>query len=163
MKKLNDNLRVCVNYWVFNNVIIKNCNALFLLKYIFAWLYQIKIYNKFDIIAVFNEICKKLNHEKKIVFIIRYKFFEYVVMFFDLCNVFETFQTLINKTFQEYLNDFCTIYLNNIFIYNNSKAKYIEHVNKILFKLKKVGFYLNINKCIFKKFELQIDIVKAVV
>ena len=31
VKKSNEDLRVCVNYWVFNNVIIKNRNASFLL------------------------------------------------------------------------------------------------------------------------------------
>ena len=149
VKKSNENLRICVNYRVFNNVIIKNCNALFLLKNTFARLCQVKIYNKFDIIAVFNEVRMKLDHEKKIVFIIRYEFFKYVVMLFDLCNVFETFQTLINKMLQEYLNDFCAIYLNDIFVYSNLKAKYIEHVNKMLFKLKKANLYLNIDKCEF--------------
>ena len=91
----------------------------------------------------------KFKHEKKIVFIICYKFFEYVVIFFDLCNVFEIFQIFINKTLQEYLIDFCTIYLNNIFIYNNLKAKYIEHVNKIVLRLEKISLYLNIDKCEF--------------
>ena len=91
----------------------------------------------------------KFDHEKKIVFIIRYEFFEYVVMLFDLCNVLETFQILINKTLQKYLNDFCTVYLNDILIYSNSKAEHIEHVNKMLFKLKKADLYLNIDKCEF--------------
>ena len=91
----------------------------------------------------------KFEHKKKIVFIIRYELFEYVVMPFDLYNIFKTFQIFINKTFQEYLDDFCIIYLNDIFVYNNSKAKHIEHVNKILFKLKKTDLYLNIDKCEF--------------
>ena len=32
VKKSNENLRICVNYWIFNNVIIKNRNASFLLR-----------------------------------------------------------------------------------------------------------------------------------
>ena len=91
----------------------------------------------------------KIDYEKKTVFITYYKFFEYVIIFFDLCNVFETFQTLINRAFEEYLNDFCTIYLNDILIYNNSKTKYIKYVNKLLLKLKKINLYLNIDKCKF--------------
>ena len=91
----------------------------------------------------------KLKYKKKIAFIIRYEFFEYVVMLFDLCNVFETFQIFINKTFQKYLDDFCIIYLNDILIYNNLKMKHIKHVNKILLKLKKTNLYLNIDKCEF--------------
>ena len=99
VKKLNENLQICVNYRIFNNVIIKNRNASSLLRDILARLCQVKIYNKFDIIVVFNEIRMKFEHEEKIAFITRYKLFEYIVMFFDLCNVFETFQIFINKTF----------------------------------------------------------------
>ena len=36
VKKSNENLRICINYEAFNNVIIKNRNASFLLKNIFA-------------------------------------------------------------------------------------------------------------------------------
>ena len=77
---------------------IKNHNASLLLRNILARLCQVKIYNKFDIIVVFNEVRMKFEHEKKIAFIIHYKLFEYVVMFFNLCNAFETFQIFINKT-----------------------------------------------------------------
>ena len=91
----------------------------------------------------------KLKHEKKIVFITRYELFEYVVMFFGLCNALKTFQIFINKTLQKYFDDFCIIYLNDILVYSNLKAKHIEHVNKILLKLKKADLYLNIDKCEF--------------
>ena len=98
VKKLNENLRICVNYRAFNNITIKNRNVSLLFRNIFVRLCQAKIYNKFDIIIVFNEIRMKFEHEKKITFIIRYELFEYVVMFFDLCNAFKTFQIFINKT-----------------------------------------------------------------
>ena len=67
-------------------------------------------------------------------------------MFFDFCNVFETFQLYINDIFKKYLNDFCIVYLNNVLIYNNNKKNYIKHVRKILNKLYVVNFFLNINK-----------------
>ena len=149
VKKSNEDLRIYVNYRIFNNVTIKNRNVSLLFRDILVRLCQIKIYNKFDIIAAFNEIRMKFKHEKKIVFITRYELFEYVIMFFDLCNVFETFQIFINKTLQKYLDDFYIIYLNDILVYNNLKAKHIEHVNKVLLKLKKADLYLNIDKCEF--------------
>ena len=39
--------------------------------------------------------------------------------------------------------------MNDIFVYNNSEAKHIKHVNKMLFKFKKTDLYLNIDKCEF--------------
>ena len=35
----------------------------------------------------------------------------------------------------KYLDDFCTIYINNIIIYFNSKKEYKKYVIKILIKL----------------------------
>ena len=149
VKKPNGGLRVCVDYRALNNVTIKNRNAPPLLRDTLARLCQAKIYSKFDIIAAFNEVRMKLDHEEKTAFITRYGLFEYVVMPFGLCNAPGTFQTLINKTLQEYLDDFCTTYLNDILVYSNSEAEHIEHVNKVLLKLKKAGLYLNIDKCEF--------------
>ena len=136
VKKSNNRLRICIDYCAFNILTIKNRNILLLIREILAKLYIIKIYNKFDIIVIFNKIKIKKNNEKKIVFFIKYNFFEYIIIFFELYNAFDTFQIFINKILKNYLNDFCSIYLNDILIYNNIKKEYIEHVNKVLKKFK---------------------------
>ncbi len=59
------------------------------------------------------------------------------------------FQSFINKTLNLYLNNFCIIYINNILIYNNIKAKYKNYINKVFAKLYNTNLYLNINKYIF--------------
>ena len=70
-------------------------------------------------------------------------------MFFEFCNTFEIFQSFINNDLREYLNDFCFNYFDDIFISSNSKKKHIEHVKKILKRLEKINFFLNIDKCEF--------------
>ena len=67
-------------------------------------------------------------------------------MSFNFCNTLETFQFYINEILRKYLNDFCTIYLNNVLIYNNNKKEHTIHVRKIFNKFYIVDFYLNINK-----------------
>ncbi len=84
-------MRVCVNYKDFNTLTIKNCNILSLIKEILQQLYKIKYYNKFNIIVVFNEIQIRFNNKYKIVFIICYNLFKYVVIFFKLYNILITF------------------------------------------------------------------------
>ena len=121
IKKLDERFRVCVDYKVLNNFIIKNRNVFSLIKDTLARLYKIKWYNKFDIIVVFNEIRMRENDEKKTIFLTRYELFEYVVMLFDFCNAFETFQTFINVIFKKYLNDFCFEYFDDILIYNKTR------------------------------------------
>ena len=84
--------------------------------------------------------------EKKTIFLTRYELFEYVVMFFDLCNALETFQTFINVIFKKYLNDFCFEYLDDILIYNETRNDHVEQIFKMLKRLQKVDLFLNIDK-----------------
>ena len=86
VKKSDKEFRIYINYRVFNAFIILNRNASLLIKKTFAKLYAIKIYNKFDIIIIFNKIRIKKNHEKKIAFFIKYNLYKYMMMPFELCN-----------------------------------------------------------------------------
>ena len=56
VKKSNKKLRFYINYRVLNVFIILNKNALLLIKKILMNLYARRIYSKFDIIIIFNEI-----------------------------------------------------------------------------------------------------------
>ncbi len=142
-------MRVYINYRDFNILTIKNRNTLLLIKKILQQLYKIKYYNKFDIIIVFNKIRIYLNNKHKIVFIICYNLFKYIVISFKLYNILTIFQSFINKTLNFYLNNFYIIYINNILIYNNIKKKYKNYINKVFAKLYNASFYLDINKYIF--------------
>ena len=56
-----------------------------------ARLYFARIFIKFDIIIVFNNIRIKVEEEEKIAFFTRYKLFKYIVILFKLCNILSTF------------------------------------------------------------------------
>ena len=155
VKKFEENLRVCMNYKALNALTIKNRNVFLLIKEILTRLCVVKIYSKFDIIVVFNEIRIKERNEKKTTFLTRYELFEYVIISFELCNALEIFQFFINVTLREYLDDFCTTYLNDILIYNNNREKHVKHVNKVLDRLKKTNLFLNIDKCNFFVIEMK--------
>ena len=57
-------------------------------------------------------------------FRIRYDHFEYAIIFFELVNVFVTFQALINKVLQKLIDHICVIYLNDILIYFKTREEY---------------------------------------
>ena len=71
-------------------------------------------------------------------------------MFFKLCNDSSSFQFFINKIFYNFLNVFCTAYLNDILIYSNNEKEYDKYVHLILICLQKFRLYMNIKKCVFK-------------
>lgn len=94
---------------------------------------MIKRYIKFDIIVVYNKVKIKKQYEEKITFLIKYNLFEYIMMFFELCNALNTFQVFINNVLREYFNVFYFIYVDDILIYNNIK-KNIKYIKKFLKK-----------------------------
>ena len=68
---------------------------------------------------------------------------------FDLCNSSALFQNYINNTLQKYLNDFCTMYLDDILIYSEIEAEHKIHVKCVLQKLCDVSLQADIIKCAF--------------
>jgi hypothetical protein len=93
---------------------------------------------KLDIISTFNRLCIKKNDEKFIAFKTRFDLFKSLILFFKLCNDSIFFQHFINNTLREYLNDFYTIYLNNILIYSKIETEHEIHVKRILLKLREI-------------------------
>ena len=91
IKKLNKDLRIYVNYRALNALIIFNRNALSLIKKILIKLYITKIYSKFNIIAIFNEIRIRRRYKYKTIFLTRYGLFEYIIILFRLYNALVTF------------------------------------------------------------------------
>jgi hypothetical protein len=149
VKKLERKLYFCVNYRDLNVITIKNRYSLSFIVEILNRLSRIKIFTKIDIIATFNRLRIKKENEELIAFRTRFDFFESLILFFDFCNELVSFQYYINDTLRKYLDDFCTIYLNDILIYNDNELEHETHVKKILFRLRNVELQANIIKCKF--------------
>jgi hypothetical protein len=48
-----------------------------------------------------------------------------------------------------YLDAFVIAYLNDIIVYNNSKKKHVQHVRKILQRLRETNIQADVDKCEF--------------
>ena len=149
VKKPDGGLRICIDYRALNALTIKNRNAPPLIRETMAKLCAAKVFTKFDIIAAFNEIRMATGDEEKTAFLTRYGLYEYTVMPFGLCNAPSTFQAFINDVLREYLDVFCSAYLDDILIYSDNREEHVDHVKMVLEKLKQAGMYLDINKCQF--------------
>jgi len=55
-----------------------------------------------------------------------------LVIPFGLYNAPTMFQNYINHVLYNALNNYCTVYLNNILIFLKTRAEYIKYVNKII-------------------------------
>jgi hypothetical protein len=50
---------------------------------------------------------------------------------------------------RDFLDNFCSVYLDNILVYSELEKEHIEHCTKVLTCLKKAGLYLDIRKSNF--------------
>ena len=128
VKKPDRGLRFCINYWALNAVTIKNKYPIPLISKTLGKLAGSVRYTKLDVIHAFNPIRIKEGHKWLTVFNSRYGQFKYLVMPFDLCNAPKTFQGYINESLQEYLDVFCTVYLDNVLIYSGREEDHTSHV-----------------------------------
>ncbi len=156
MKKTNESMRFCVDYRKFNQLIKKNKYSLSLIKKTLIHLNKTKYFIKLDIRQTFHRIrIIDVEFENLIIFRIKFDVYKYRVLSFKLCNEFVTYQHYMNDVFFDYFDEFVSIYINDILIYNNSKVEHIEHVKRILQRLKNAELQTNIDKCEFFVHEIK--------
>jgi hypothetical protein len=155
VRKPGGGFRFCVDYRALNAFTIKNRYPILLIRETLDRLYKTKYYIKLDIIAVFNKIRIREGDEYLTSFNIRYGQFEYLIMLFGLCNAPSIFQSYINNAFRNYLDVFCSAYLDDIFIFSNTLEEYRTYVTLILERLVEAGLYVDIDKSEFEITEIK--------
>ena len=87
-------------------------------------LIKIKIFIKLNIRQIFYRIKIKKSIKNLITFRTKYDSYKYKILLFSLYNSFIFFQRYINDVLFNYLDEFYTIYVDNIFIYLNNLKDY---------------------------------------
>jgi hypothetical protein len=68
---------------------------------------------------------------------------------FGLTNAPAVFQHLMNDVFREFLDDFVVCYLDDILVFSKNEKEHINHVRLVLEKLRIIGLYAKLEKCVF--------------
>jgi hypothetical protein len=149
VKKPGGGLRVCVDYRALNAITVKDRYPLPLTKESLNHLKGMKWFSKIDIISAFNNLRIKKGQEHLTAFRTRFGLYESLVMPFGLTGAPATFQRFMNDSLKDYLDIFCTAYLDDILIYSKTRQEHVKHVCLVLDRLKEAGLYANIKKCEF--------------
>ena len=149
VKKADGSLRFCVDYRGLNEMTIKNRYPLPLIQETLARLQKARWYTKLDLRDGYYHLRIAEGEEWKTAFRIRYGHFEYQVMPFGLTNAPGSFQHFINDTLREFLDLFCTAFLDDILIYSDSQEENKKHTRQVLERLAEVGIHLKPEKCMF--------------
>ena len=142
-------MRLCVDYRELNKVTIKNRYSLPLINETLNRLNKVKRFTKLNLKDAYYRIRIRKGDEWKTAFRTRYDHFKYLIMLFDLINASATFQTYINKSLTDLINNFCVVYLNNILIYSSSQEEHLNHIKQVLERLRRFSLYTSLKKCKF--------------
>ena len=148
-KKKDGSLRLCVDYRGLNDVTVKNRYALPLIHELMDRLEGMKYVTKLDLRGAYNLIRIKKGEEWKTAFRTRYGHFEYRVMPFGLTNAPASFQALLNSVLRQFLDKFVVVYLDDILIFSKTLAEHVQHVRKVLQKLRENKLFVKLEKCVF--------------
>jgi hypothetical protein len=137
-RKPDGKLRFCVDYRKLNALTKKDRHPIPLLDETLARLSKARIFTKLDIRQAFHRIRIHPDSEDLTTFWTRYGSYKYKVVPFGLTNGPAVYQRYMNTILFDYLNDFCTTYLDDIIIYSN-ELEHEEHVRKVLQRLREAG------------------------
>ncbi len=129
VQKSEDKLWFCVNYCDLNWITQKNCYPLSLIYKTLQNIKWAQWYIKLNVIVAFHKIWIAAENKWKTAFCTRYELYEWMMTSFELVNVSNTFQRYINWVLQNFLDKFCSVYVNDILIFTDESLH--QHWNYI--------------------------------
>jgi hypothetical protein len=149
VKKKDQSLRLCVDYWPLNTVTIKNKYPLLRIDILFDQLVGAKVFSKIDLRSGYNQIKIRLEDISKTAFSTMYGLYEYLVMSFGLTNTPAYFMYLMNSVFMPELDKFVVAFLDEILVYSKNAGEHEQHLHIILERLREHQLYAKFSKCAF--------------
>jgi hypothetical protein len=150
-KKKGADYRFCIDYKKLNDITKKDSYSTPRIDELLEIYETARWFSSLDLAAGYHQIEMEEKDKEKTAFVCLQGLFEYNVMPFGLTNALATFQRTMDKTLKEYIGEFVTVYLDDIMIYSKSFEEHIEHVEKVLMKLKEINVVIKLKKCEFGK------------
>ncbi|WZY99835.1 hypothetical protein YC2023_072164 [Brassica napus] len=154
VKKKDRSMRLCIDYRGINNVTIKDKYPLPKIDELLDQLQGASWFSKIDLASGYHQIPISEADIMKTAFRTRYGHFEFVVIPFGLTNAPAAFMRLMNEVFRDYLDEFLTIFIDDILIYSRSAEEHGRHLRLVLERLRDQKLFAKLSKCCFWKREV---------
>jgi hypothetical protein len=149
VRKPGGGLRMCIDFRKLNNITRKDRYPIPLIEETLARFQGAKIFTRLDIRQAFHRLRMHPDSEELTTFRTRYGTYCYKVLPFGLTNGPASFQRYINDQLMDYLDRFCSAYLDDILIYSKNLKEHRQHVRQVLQRLRKAELQIDLKKCEF--------------
>ena len=149
VKKKDGSLRLCIDYREINKATIKNKYPLPRIDDLFDQLAGSAVFSKIDLRSGYHQLKIREEDVPKTAFRTRYGHHEFLVMPFGLTNAPAAFMDLMNRVFEDYLDKFVIVFIDDILIYSRSREEHAQHLRSVLQRLQSKKLYAKFKKCEF--------------
>jgi hypothetical protein len=156
IKKKDGKLRFIQDHRALNVITRKNRYPLPLIDDLIHQLKGARYFTKLDMHSGYNNVCIREGDEWKATFCTNRGLFEPLFMYFGLTNSPATFQTMMNKIFQDLITEgVVSVYLDDILIFTNLLEEHCRITCLVLNCMCEHKLYLWPEKCEFEKTKIE--------
>ena len=150
VKKKDGKLQPCQDYRYLNEWTIKNAYPLPLISELMDKIQGAKYFTKLDMRWGYNNVRIKDGDQWKAAFKTNRGLFEPTIMFFSMCNSPATFQSMMDTTFKDLIDEgIIIIYMDDLFLFAKDLMSLEENTKQVLQRLLENDLYLKPRKCEF--------------
>jgi hypothetical protein len=128
VKKKDGTLRLCIDYRQLNKVTIKNKYPLPRINDMSDQVRGANIFSKLDLRSGHHQVRIKDPDINKTTFRTIYGHYEFFIIPFGLTNAPATFMSLMNNIFNQYLDKFVVVFIDDILVYSKIEEEHDEHL-----------------------------------
>ena len=148
--------RMCIDFRALNKLTIRNSWPLPRIDDLVEGLAKAKVFSSLDLAQGYHQIRISKEDVPKTAFKTPWGLYEYKVLPFGLCNAPATFQRKMQEILAAETDEgFCVAYLDDILVYSDSPEQHVEHLSRVLQRLREHRLYARLAKCDFNRRQLK--------
>jgi hypothetical protein len=149
--KKDNTKRFCVDYRKLNKVTKTDAYPLPRMDDLLEKFRVARWFTTMDLASGYWQIEMEEEDKELTAFVSSQGLYEFNVMPFGLTNAPPTFQRAMDKAFREYIDEFMNVYIDDIVIYSKSFEEHLEHIEKVLKRLREIDMMIKLQKCNWAK------------